>query len=447
MKTFEKQRLIYLVIFGVIFLGFIYFTFFTNHTTSVSTLITADNKFIVKSNDIENDTLKPIQNSRMLDLSGFKAIQSSTKYGSGAKFAIDGNTDSDFKENDLFNSVTCTQRWANPWWQVDLEIPTHIDHIIVWNRTDGNVGFRLNNYILEIFDEFENIVFSYRHKHNYEGRNSFVRDTVSGINTLGRYVKIRIETPPGKRKEVLSISEVQIFAFQQDKYRISDSIYLKSNARDNQLEDSFVTIQKPEVKNKKDRRPLQKFGNSTKKMKSPTPIDDGNALKTAVKEADYSDIVKDTRGLKLLDITKFTAIQNSTRYGAGAGFAIDGNTNSDFMEYDLFNSVTCTHSGYNPWWQVDLETITQIDQIIVWNRTDGNVGYRLNNYILEILDENKEVVYNYQHKHNFKESASFKKDIIFPINISGRYVRIRLETPTEKKNLSIAELQLFAYSN
>ncbi|MEQ6124965.1 discoidin domain-containing protein [Pseudotenacibaculum sp. MALMAid0570] len=436
MKIFEKHNLIIQILGCFSLLIFLCF----------NTSFTIDLNNNVESSELQYDTLEPVQHVKMLDLRGFKAIQSSTKYGSGAKFAIDGNTDSNFKEYDLFNSVTCTQRWANQWWQVDLEMPTHIDHIIVWNRTDGNVGYRLNNYILEIFDEFENIVFSYRHKHNYEGRNSFVRDTVSRINTIGRYVKIRIETPPEKRIEVLSISEVQIFAFQQDKYSTTEPVYLKSNARDKQLEDSFITIQKPEVKSKKDRSPSQKFDNSSKKRESPIPIDDGNALKAVVKEADYSNIVKDTRSLKLLDITKFTAIQNSTRYGAGAGFAIDGNTNSDFMEYDLFNSVTCTHSGYNPWWQVDLETTTQIDQIIVWNRTDGNVGYRLNNYILEILDENKKVLYSYQHKHNFKKGASFINDIIFPVNISGRYVRIRLETPTEKRNLSIAELQLFAYS-
>lgn len=421
MKIFEKQRLIYLVIFGVIFFGFLYFTFFTktlltDHPTSPSTFITTDNKFIVRSNDLEKDTIKPIQNLKMLDLRKFKATQSSTNYGAGAGFAIDGNVDSDFKWNDLFNSVTCTQTQHDPWWQVDLETGRPIDHIIVWNRTDDEVGFRLNNYVLEILDEFGNIVFSYRHKHNYEGTNSFVRDTISRINTLGRYVKIRLETH-SRNKERLSIAEVQVFTSQFVKNEIPDRTYLDLNKEGNQSKKSFVDSS---VK-------LQNTNTKTDRTKEDKPSRDPI----------------DTRNMNRIDLTGFKATQTSTNYGAGAGLAIDGNTNSDFLANDIFNSITCTHPEQDPWWQVDLEKPTKIDHIIIWNRTDGNVGFRLNNYILEILDKSGKVIYNYQHKHNYTGSDSFVRDTISGVNTTGRFVRIRLETSGRKERLTITELQLF----
>lgn len=201
MKIFEKHNLIIQILGCFSLLIFLCF----------NTSFTIDLNNNVESSELQYDTLEPVQHVKMLDLRGFKAIQSSTKYGSGAKFAIDGNTDSNFKEYDLFNSVTCTQRWANQWWQVDLEMPTHIDHIIVWNRTDGNVGYRLNNYILEILDENKKVLYSYQHKHNFKKGASFINDIIFPVNISGRYVRIRLETPTEKRN--LSIAELQLFAY------------------------------------------------------------------------------------------------------------------------------------------------------------------------------------------------------------------------------------------
>lgn len=383
----------------------------------------------VESDQLQYDTLEPVQHVKMLDLTKFKAIQSSTNYGAGARFAIDGNMDSDFKENDLFNSVTCTRTQHDPWWQVDLETLKPIDHIVVWNRTDDGVGFRLNNYVLEILDEAKRVVFTYRHEHNYDGTNSFVSDTISKINTLGRYVKIRLETH-SRNRERLSIAEVQLFTFQLDN-NVTNRVFSDSKKKASRPENSFV-------------EPVQKLGikDTEDIVISKEPNDSTVKISDKTKDKYYRELI-DTKDMNLLDLTGFTATQTSTNYGAGADFAIDGNTNSDFLVQDLFNSISCTYAEVDPWWQVDLEKSTEIKRIIVWNRTDGNVEFRLNNYILEILNESHKVIYRYKHQHNYTGTSSFVRDTIYGVHTSGRFVRIRLETGGKKERLTITEVQLF----
>ena len=79
-----------------------------------------------------------------------KATQSTTAFGGPANLATDGNTDGDFQKA---KSTTHTENEKNPWWQVELAEPTSIERIVVWNRTDGEVGSRLKGYRVSILDE------------------------------------------------------------------------------------------------------------------------------------------------------------------------------------------------------------------------------------------------------------------------------------------------------
>ncbi len=77
-----------------------------------------------------------------------KATQSSQYASATAKLAIDGNTDGIYKNN----SVAHTSEQANPWWEVDLGSEQVIERIVVWNRTDGNVGGRLEGFVVSTLD-------------------------------------------------------------------------------------------------------------------------------------------------------------------------------------------------------------------------------------------------------------------------------------------------------
>ncbi len=84
-----------------------------------------------------------------------------------------------------------------------------------------------------------------------------------------------------------------------------------------------------------------------------------------------------------------TASQSSTAFEGPAQHAIDGNTSGDFNK----KSTTHTATEDNPWWEVDLHSVQSIDRIAVWNRTDGNVGSRLKNYRVALLDAQRNTVW------------------------------------------------------
>ncbi len=87
---------------------------------------------------------------------------------------------------------------------------------------------------------------------------------------------------------------------------------------------------------------------------------------------------------------KGQASQSSTAFDGAAGRAIDGNTDG---EYFRSNSVTHTNSEANPWWEVKLTAAVPVDQIVVWNRTDGGTGSRLAHFRVSVLDDARRVVW------------------------------------------------------
>jgi hypothetical protein len=84
-----------------------------------------------------------------------QATQSSTDYNGPAKLAIDGKTDGEFNRS---KSVTHTRSESNPWWEVKLADSGPVERVVVWNRTDGNVGNRLTNFRVLVLDEKRGVV-------------------------------------------------------------------------------------------------------------------------------------------------------------------------------------------------------------------------------------------------------------------------------------------------
>ncbi len=102
---------------------------------------------------------------------------------------------------------------------------------------------------------------------------------------------------------------------------------------------------------------------------------------------------------------KAKASQSSTAAGGAAGRAVDGNTSGIYTD----GSATHTQEGTDdPWWEVDLGREFPIEQIVVWNRTDGNLGNRLNNFAVRVLDANKQTVFQVVKQPTPKEKAAFK---------------------------------------
>ncbi|MDA1137477.1 MAG: GDSL-type esterase/lipase family protein [Planctomycetota bacterium] len=83
------------------------------------------------------------------------------------------------------------------------------------------------------------------------------------------------------------------------------------------------------------------------------------------------------------------AQQSSIAHNGSAHRAIDGNTDG------IYGRGTSTHTDDedNPWWEVDLGGVYPIDSITIWNRTEENLGDRLNNFKLTVLDRNRKVAF------------------------------------------------------
>lgn len=455
MKTFGNQILFQLTVLSLVLFGSLY-----SHNLSSSwklgmvldratieerklnyCLEFQQREFITIGNGIETskfgskqcDTILPTKDLKLLDLTKLNATQSSTVYGAGANFAIDGNTDGDFKVHDITNSVSHTEFNDYPWWQVDLEVSTKINSIVVWNRTSQSFGHRLNGYILEVLDNSKNVLFKYDHDNKYFATDTFIKDSILGINISGRYVRIRLD----KKEEVLSIAELQILQADGGIKRSSNNskFNITNKSEDDKYNYSYNNSDPWLVEEK-----AFEIIDSSKFYYSKN---DRVILDRDVNyKSNFNNLIKSGH-LSKIDLTKLKATQSSTNYGAGANFAIDGNMHSDLVEHNFLNSVTHTQTQLNPWWKIDLETAMPIHTIVVWNRTDDLVGYRLNSYVMDILNEDQDVIFSYRHQHNFKNKETFTRDTITNINMNGRFVRIRLETPKFKpERLSIAEIEI-----
>lgn len=99
------------------------------------------------------------------------------------------------------------------------------------------------------------------------------------------------------------------------------------------------------------------------------------------------------------------ASQSSTAHGGDAQRGIDGN------RVGSFGGGGQTHTAENtanPWWEVDLGREHTIDAITIYNRTDADLGLRLDGYTMTILDTNRKEVHKLVKQPAPKQKAEFK---------------------------------------
>jgi glucose/arabinose dehydrogenase/azurin len=87
---------------------------------------------------------------------------------------------------------------------------------------------------------------------------------------------------------------------------------------------------------------------------------------------------------------KQAARQSSTNWGGTPDKGVDGDTNGSY------GAGTSTHSlegEDGPWWEVDLGQAHPIDAVTVYNRTDSDYGSRLNNFTVQLMDADRNTVW------------------------------------------------------
>ncbi|MDX1690764.1 MAG: discoidin domain-containing protein, partial [Acidimicrobiia bacterium] len=130
------------------------------------------------------------------------------RIGTDAGLAVDGDRDGDIDAG----SVAITYRVSEAWWEVDLGVPTDIDHVVLWNRTDccSDRLERVHVFVSE--DPFP--------ARDIDGISSepgvtdvfldrtLGRKTVVPVGATGRYVRVQLDYLDA----VLALAEVEVMA-------------------------------------------------------------------------------------------------------------------------------------------------------------------------------------------------------------------------------------------
>jgi putative heme-binding domain-containing protein len=124
-----------------------------------------------------------------------KATQSSTAYGGVASRAIDGNKSGTFGDGGQTHS---REGEDNPWWEVDLGGEYPIQSIEVYNRTDGNLGSRLNNFTIKVLDAKRGSVFQKANNPTPQVKATFALGNESPERIIRRAAMIGLTSVRGK---------------------------------------------------------------------------------------------------------------------------------------------------------------------------------------------------------------------------------------------------------
>lgn len=85
------------------------------------------------------------------------------------------------------------------------------------------------------------------------------------------------------------------------------------------------------------------------------------------------------------------ATQMDEAWGGHASRALDGQTSGAWGDGAQTHT---SEGGTDPWWEVDLGANYPIESVSLYNRTDGNLGKRLEGYRLSLLDDQRRVVWS-----------------------------------------------------
>ncbi|MFK7776235.1 MAG: discoidin domain-containing protein [Saprospiraceae bacterium] len=319
---------------------------------------------------------------------GKTATQSGTQLNADASRAVDGITDGNFWGAP---TTTLTNWVANAWWEVDLGENSNIETINLWNRTDCCADFFGNYYVL-----VSDVPFTSQDLNssiNQAGVTSFLetgiadRPTTINVFGTGQYVRIQLVGT-----SFLAISEVEIIGCTNgggcpDAGAPCDD---NNTLTDNDVEDGNCNC-------------------------SGTPINTGCSITSNV-------------------ALNKTANQSSTLNAGGitgsASKAVDGNTNGVFFTNPISNStVSATQNETEPWWDVDLGESYSLEQINIYNRTDG-VDQTRNAYILisnSAFTSTDLATSRSQAAAEFFINGLVGSPSTINLNMDARYIRVQME--------------------
>ncbi|MCH6259154.1 carbohydrate-binding protein, partial [Puniceicoccaceae bacterium K14] len=127
------------------------------------------------------------------------------------------------------------------------------------------------------------------------------------------------------------------------------------------------------------------------------------------------------------------ATQSSIDFEGEPSRGIDGNKSGLWED----SSVTHTATELNSWWEVDLESVQSIGDIVVYPRTDACCTHRFSLITVSVLDADRNEVFT----RSYTKEKSFAF-IVAARGVDGQIVRIQLD---DENPLSLAEVEVYPY--
>ena len=358
---------------------------------------------------------------------GGTASQSST-YGNGvASLAIDGNTTG---TSPWSADLQHTQNESTPWWEVDLGSEHDIEDVVIYNRTDKLQSRLRDFYVFVSVNPFpvgaslNDLIGDTGISNQYFSGPAGLQETVS-LNTNGRYLRIQLSG-----SGTLHMAEVEVMGCPSSPSPCDGEPPVT------------ITPSGPFL----DTDPVQTLvgspvggtwsGASTDGTFDPSigpgtyPVtytyDNGAGC---VQSDTFDLIVNSSTGCTPSNVALGGTASQSSTYGNGvASLAIDGNTTGTSpWSADLQH----TQNESTPWWEVDLGSEHDIEDVVIYNRTDKlqsrlrdfyvfvsvnpfPVGASLNDLIGDTGISNQ----------YFSGPAGLQETV--SLNTNGRYLRIQL---------------------
>ena len=368
------------------------------------------------------------------------AEQSST-YGNGvAGLAVDGNT---IGSSAWTPDLQHTTKELQPWWQIDLGQQSILSEMVLYNRTDCCNG-RLKNFYVFVSDSpfsgtsnLDDLIASSSVDHVFFSGAAGLVESISLDGLAGRYVRVQLSAT-----NTLHMAEVEIMGCPEGGGCIDPIVNIdpagpfSEDAGLQQLTANPIGgIWSGAVASNGLFDPSAGPGNYEVTY---TYTDSAGCSSSAVSTIEVQPVGCDS--LENLALNK-VAEQSST-YGNGvASLANDGNrTGGSPWSADLQHTTV----EFQPWWQVNLGAVRNIEQVNIFNRSDCCTGRLRDFYVLVselAFDPNaslEELLNDSSIKsYSFSGRADSIENIV--INTTGRYVRIQ---QSRQVQLHMAEVEV-----
>ena len=375
------------------------------------------------------------------------AIQSSTYGNGGASIAIDGNrTGSSPWTADLQH----TTNEAQPWWEVDLGSYSQIDLVKVFNRSDC-CQERLANFYVFVSSASMASVSDLNSLLNSSGVESFYVQGELGaqgdipIDSEGRFVRIQ-KLDQG----ILHMAEVEVMGCDSGNDPCTGAQPVSITPVGPFAEDAGIQVLSASpsggnwggaAASNGTFDPSQGVGAYTITYS----YTNGNGC-TQTSSSSVTVIPSGSSCTIPSNLALNRPTNQSSLYGLGvSSLGVDGDLDGTRGPWSNA-SIIHTAREDQPWWQVSLPSLSEIQEVVMYNRTDCCQS-RLNNFYVLVSDSPfpvnstlDQLLANSSIQQFFFSGSAGNLESV-PVNTTGQYVRIQSSSPQEL--LHFAEVQVW----